>query len=324
LAGGMWSVTLTDALQLVILLIGLMILSVTVFGKLGDGSVVEGVQVLFEKTEPEYLTLLPDFTVVATLAWVATFSSGCFGCIPGQDLMQRVFAAKNSITAQRACILAGVLYITLGLLPLGMGLASRILLPEGGEIAILGILAEQFLSPPLTIVFVISLISMIISTATSAVLAPATILGHNLMGRLPVFQNRGLLSERLAVAIMVIGGVIFAFSGETILGLLEMSLSIILVGLFVPLLMGLYGKPKSELSGVLAIVLGAVFWLLRELMEGMFLPITNAASNEGLNYAEFIQNEHGGVLYLIAVFPSAICGVTASFVGYWIGQRKVG
>jgi len=122
---------------------------------------------------------------------------------------------------------------------------------------------------------------------------------------------------------MVIGGVIFAFSGETILGLLEMSLSIILVGLFVPLLMGLYGKPKSELSGVLAIVLGAIFWLLRELMEGVFLPITKAASNTGLNYAEFVQNEHGGILYLIAVFPSAICGVAASFVGYWIGQRKV-
>ena len=322
LAGGMWSVTLTDALQLVILLIGLVILSVTVFGKLGEGSVFEGVQVLFEKTEPAFLTLLPDFTVVATLAWVATFSSGCFGCIPGQDLMQRVFAAKDSITAQRACILAGVLYISLGLLPVGMGLASRILVPEGGEIAILGILAEQFLSPAMTIVFVISLISMIISTATSAVLAPATILGHNLMGRLTIFKSRGLLSERLAVAIMVVGGVIFAFSGETILGLLEMSLSIILVGLFVPLLMGLYGKPKNELSGVLSILFGAVFWLLRELMEGIFLPISKAASDAAMNYAEFIQNEHGGILYVFAVLPSAVCGVSASFAGYWIGQYR--
>ena len=101
-----------------------------------------------------------------------------------------------------------------------------------------------------------------------------------------------------------------------------MSLSIILVGLFVPLLMGLYGKPKSELSGVLSILLGAVFWLLRELMEGVFLPISQSASDTGLDYATFIQNEHGGLLYTIAVLPSAVCGVAASFTGYWIGQKR--
>ena len=321
LSGGMWSVTLTDALQLTVLLTGLVVLAGTVFSKLGDGSLIGGVNVLFEKTDPEFLTLLPEFTVVASLAWVASFSSGCFGCIPGQDLMQRVFAAKDALTAKRACLLAGILYISFGLLPLGMGLASRILVPDAGDKNIMGILAEQFLNPALMVLFLVSLISMIISTATSAVLAPATILGHNLMGNLPIFQNRGLLSERLAVAIMVFGGVIFAFSGETILGLLEMSLSIILVGLFVPLLMGLYGKPKSELSGLLAILFGATIWLLRELMEGVFLPISDAAAGAGLDYPQFVQNEHGGLLFAFAVFPSAISGVIASFLGYWIGQH---
>ena len=322
MTGGMWSVTLTDALQLTVLLTGLVILSGTVFSKLGDGSVLGGVQVLFEKTEPEFLTLLPEFTVVASLAWIASFSSGCFGCVPGQDLMQRVFAAKDALTAKRACILAGILYISLGLLPIGMGLASRILVPDAGDTAIMGILAEQFLNPALMILFMVSLISMIISTATSAVLAPATILGHNLPGRLPFFQNRGLFSERFAVAIIVIGGILFAFSGETILGLLEMSLSMILVGLFVPLLMGLYGKPKSELSGILAILFGSSVWLLRELMEGVFLPISDAAASSGLEYSEFVQAEHGGLLFVFAVFPSAISGVFASFAGYWIGQFR--
>ncbi len=304
-----------------VLLTGLVVLAGTVFSKLGDGSLIGGVNVLFEKTDPEFLTLLPEFTVVASLAWVASFSSGCLGCIPGQDLMQRVFAAKDALTAKRACLLAGILYISFGLLPLGMGLASRILVPDAGDTAIMGILAEQFLNPALMVLFMVSLISMIISTATSAVLAPATILGHNLMGKLPIFQNRGLLSERIAVAIMVFGGVIFAFSGETILGLLEMSLSIILVGLFVPLLMGLYGKPKSELSGLLAILFGATIWLLRELMECVFLPISDAAISAGLNYPQFVQNEHGGLLFAFAVFPSAISGVIASFLGYWIGQH---
>jgi SSS family solute:Na+ symporter len=322
MTGGMWSVTLTDALQLTVLLTGLVILSGTVFSKLGDGSVLGGVQVLFEKTEPEFLTLLPEFTVVASLAWFASFSSGCFGCVPGQDLMQRVFAAKDALTAKRACILAGILYISLGLLPIGMGLASRILVPDAGDTAIMGILAEQFLNPALMILFMVSLISMIISTATSAVLAPATILGHNLLGRLPFFHDRGLFSERFAVAIIVIGGILFAFSGETILGLLEMSLSMILVGLFVPLLMGLYGKPKSEFSGILAILFGSSVWLLRELMEGVFLPMPLDAVNAGMHYSEFLRHsKYGNLLFSFAVVPSAVSGVLASFIGYCVGQN---
>ena len=324
LAGGMWSVTLTDALQLSVLLTGLVVLAGTVFAKLGDGSVLSGVNVLFEKTEPEMLTLVPEMTVVATLAWLGTFSSGCFGCVPGQDLMQRVFAAKSSKVAQQACILAGVLYILFGFLPVGMGLASRILVPDAGGAAILGILAEQFLNPALTIVFVVSLVSMIISTATSAVLAPATVLGHNLLERIPVFQRSELFAERAAVATMVIGGLLFAFSGEHILELLEWSLSVLLVGLFVPLLMGLFGKPKGELSGFLAILCGAGVWLLRVLMEYQFLPLTSEAEKAGMGYAEFIQANHSGILYVIAVIPDALWGVGASFLGYWIGQMKQG
>lgn len=323
LAGGMWSVTLTDALQLAVLLTGLVVLSCTVFANLGDGSVISGVGVLFEKTDPASLTLLPEMTVVATLAWLGTFSSGCFGCVPGQDLMQRVFAAKDSGTAQKACILAGILYILFGVLPVGMGLASRILVPDAGDSAILGILAEQFLNPALTIIFLISLVSMIISTATSAVLAPATIIGNNLFSRLETFKGRDLFAGRLAVAIMVAGGIIFALSGEGILDLLQWSLSVILVGLFVPLLMGLYGKPKGELAGVLAIVCGSGVWLLRVLMEHQFLPLSAEAGAAGLGYAEFIQAHHGGMLYVIAVIPDALWGVGASFLGYWIGQKKL-
>jgi SSS family solute:Na+ symporter len=322
MVGGMWSVTLTDALQLTVLLSGLVVLAWSVLSVLGEGSAFSGVGTLLQKTEPEFLAVLPEATLVATLAWAGTFSSGCFGCVPGQDLMQRVFAAKDSNVAKQACILAGILYLTFGLIPIGMGLASRILVPEGdlGDRTLV-VMAEKFFSPAMLVVFVLSLVSIIISTATSAVLAPATILGNNLMGKLGIFNGRELFAERLAVAVMVLGGLVVAFSGETILELLEWSLSIILVGLFVPLLMGLFGKPKGELSGLLAIVFGSLAWLARVLMEYQFLPMPDGSE---LDYAQYVLENHGAMLHAVAVVPDALWGLAASFVGYFVGQQRLG
>ena len=321
LFGGMWSVTLTDTLQLAVLIVGVVILAGSVFADLGNGSVANGLHRMFTETDPAYLSFMPEVTGVAVLGLMATLGSGIFGCIPGQDLLQRVFASKDSFTAKRACLLAGVLYILFGLLPVGMGLASRLMDSANGDGAIIAILAKQFLSPVMTIVFVVSLMSMLISTATSAVLAPATILGHNLLNKLAAFQAKDLLAERIAVTIMVIGGVCFAFSGETILGLLEMALSIIFVGLFIPLVMGLYGKPKGELPGLLSMAMGATVWLARELMEMLVLPITETATKAGTSYADFIAQEYGTILFVIAIVPSSIWGIIASAAGYAIGQR---
>jgi Na+/proline symporter len=330
--GGMWSVTMTDTLQLVVLLTGLVVLAWTIFSQLGEGAALVGVGTLFRDTNPELLTLLPEATLAASLAWTATLASGFFGNIPGQDLMQRVFSSKDAKTAKWACLLAGAAYLLFGLLPVGMGLASRILVPESDDGAILAILAQQFLTPTLTAVFVVSLVSIIVSTATSAVLAPATLLGHNLMARLRPFQQRKLLVERIAVGIMVAGGFAMAFTGESILELLESAVAIVLVGLFVPLVMGLYGRPRSELPALLSIALGSLVWLARELLEGFFLPISDSALAAGIAYPDFVSSEHssehssempdviGSLLYGFALLPSAISGVAASAVGYWLGQ----
>lgn len=330
LIGGMWSVTMTDTCQLVVLLIGVVILAVSVFGQIGDGSAAAGIGRLFRETDARLLTFLPGPGVVAGMAWLATLSSGFFGNIPGQDLMQRVFSSKDARTAKLACILAGIAYLAFGLLPVGMGLASRILIPEDRQGTILSLLAEQFLSPLLTPVFVVSLVSIIVSTATSAVLAPATILGHNLLARLRPFQRNKLFVERLSVGLMVLGGVAMAFTGDTILGLLEMSVATVLVGLFVPLVTGLYGRPRSEWSALLAIGLGSAAWLLRELFEGLLCPMPEALAATGTAFADYIANQFpphvsgrllSGTVYAFAVVPAALQGLCASVAGYLIGQQ---
>jgi len=333
LVGGMWSVTLTDTLQMGVVLITLVVLAVATFAELGGGAIAAGIGRLFSETPPEALTLLPEAGAAAAIVWLGTWGSGLFGNIPGQDLMQRVFASKDASTATRACILAGLIYIGFGLVPVSLGLASRILLPGEGGGEILGILASQYLRPAMTVVFLVSLISIIVSTATSAVLSPATILGHNLLGRLKPFRARQLFVDRLAVMLVTLASVVTAFSGRTILELLELSLSIALVSLFVPLVVGLYGKPRGETAAILAMVLGTIVWLARELMEGVLLAQPDSGLAAGVSYPEYVAGlypaEHVGsvaspLIFGFALLPSAVSGIVASVIGYVAGHLLSG
>ena len=327
--GGMWSVTLTDTAQIAVAFLGLIVLAAVTYSHMGGGSILAGLDRLLQETPDERLRLIPPASAgaVVFLGWGGQWITGLFGNIPGQDLQQRVFAAKDARTASQACILAGIVYFCFGMIPVSLGLASNIVAnPEDIQGGLLPTLAKSFLSPPMAVIFTLALVSIIVSTATSAVLAPATILGHNLVGRLRFAHGRHLLVDRLCVLLCGMGGVALAYRGERILGLLEISLDMALVGLFVPLLFGLFGKPRGELPGLLAIVLGTSVWLGRYLFENAFMPVPENLEIEYIDYIarrfspERVGEFWSGVTYYFALVPAGLWGLAASFLAYFLGQ----
>jgi SSS family solute:Na+ symporter len=308
LIGGMWSVTLTDTVQIVIALTGLVVLLLTTLGlpELGDGNPWRGLWTVYErvaKTHPDHLRLAPrDGSLAVVLAWLGAWATGLFGNIPGQDLQQRVFAAKSPTTAMQACILAGVLYLVFGMIPVTLGLASLVTHPDHVSLDPVSYLAGEYLSTGMLVVFVVSVVSMVVSTATSAVLAPATILGHNLLSRLPGLDRAALLRDRLCVVLVSLGGIALAISGESLMGLLDIALSIQLVALFVPVVMGLYGHPRGVESAVCSMLCGFIAWLVTftiEHLEGQ-LPASLFAA--------------------ITTVPSDFWGLGCGILGYAVGQ----
>jgi len=324
--GGMWSVTLTDTLQIVVAFFGLLVLAYTVYSRFGDGSAFTGIDRMVAQSDPSFITLWPEAMSVAVLGYIGAWSTGLFGNIPGQDLQQRIFSAKDEKTAGQACILAGVLYLLFGMIPVSIGLISRLTHP-GDKTGILQLMASEYLSPALAIVFVISFVSIVVSTATSAVLAPATILGHNLLGQVPFFRNRGLILDRVCVVLISMGGLILAYSGQDKMALLDLALSMQLVAMFVPMWLGLYGRPKHQLSAILPMVLGIGFFLLRWLPENVFLAqpeeFVFPAGAAGENYGDYLATlypAYGGILRDLCTIPADIYGVGAAILGYMFAQ----
>jgi solute:Na+ symporter, SSS family len=257
LIGGMWSVAATDFLQLGFIVVGLVALAAAALRELGGAEV--GLARLLHETPPEILAPLPTGDRTALLRWTALLAAGALGNLPGQDLLQRVFAARSAAVARRACLAAGVAYLALGAIPVGLGLAARILVP-GGEKAILAVLADLLLHPALALIFVLAIASAVLSTVDSAILAPSSVLAQNLLVRVPGAESRGLALNHLAVFLVTGASLGVAYAGEDAWSLLESAYEIGLVSLLVPLVMGLWG-PGGERAAVAAMLVGTGLWL---------------------------------------------------------------
>ncbi len=260
LLGGMWSVTLTDAVQIALVLGGLLVLSVLVVAELGGGSPGAGLLRLAEDTPSEMLLPLPVGSAAEVVGWLGILAVGALGNLPGQDLMQRVFASRSAAVARNACLVAGGLYLSFGLLPVLLGLSGRLLVPDTVEQSILPAMAGLFLAPVPAVIFVLALVSAVLSTLDSAILSPSGVLAQNVLPRWS--KAPALALNRWSVVGVTVASVAMAFAGEDAYSLLEDAYELPMVAMFVPLALGLYRPPGREAPALAALGLGAGLWLL--------------------------------------------------------------
>lgn len=262
--GGMWAVSITDTVQMGVIVLGLIVILIEVLWQNG------GIGSIIASTPSEFFRLTPtDGTTKDWLAWVAAWMTIGLGSIPQQDVYQRVMSAKSAVIAKWASVSAGVMYFTIALIPLTLGLVARIKYPE------LVINDPQQLLPTLIldntnfitqVFFFGALLSAIMSTASGALLAPATLLGENVIK--PLFNNISdktrLAIIRSSILVVALGALVLASSQGSIYELVSGAYSITLVSAFVPLAMGLYTTKANSLGALLAVFLGVIGWQFTE------------------------------------------------------------
>lgn len=259
LLGGMWSVTLTDAVQVSLLLVGLLILGYETLAVLGGGDAIAGFARLGREVPAPMLEIIPS-QASAFVSWLGVLAVASLGNLPSQDLTQRMFSAKSADVAARACWTAGLAYIAFGLIPVLVGLSARLLLPESVTQAVVPAVARAALHPWVSLVFTIALASAVLSTIDSAILSPASVIAQNILR--PLTQHDPLSLNRWSVVGVAAVSLVTAYVGDSAYGLLEDAYSIGLVSLFVPLVMGMTHEPISGRPAMVSMLGGGLLWLL--------------------------------------------------------------
>ena len=280
--GGMWAVSVTDTIQAVFIILGLGIVMVVLLQKTG------GFEPIIAHQKEGFFDFFPKNNTKSWVTYFAAWMTIGLGSIPQQDVFQRVLSAKDERTAVVGSYLSALMYLTVAMIPLVIALAGKTLYPNAA-------LADNQMMIPflvlnhtniwIQILFFGALLSAILSTASGAILAPATVVGENLLK--PLMGNQ--LSDKMllrsmrfsVVAIAIISAWIATLNGH-ITALVAQSSALSLVSLFVPLVAGLYVKKATALGANLSMILGILSWLIFEffyptdypsLIYGLFFSI---------------------------------------------------
>ncbi|KQS23893.1 sodium:solute symporter family protein [Dyadobacter sp. Leaf189] len=260
--GGMWSVSITDFFQTIMIIFGLIAVAVVLYQEVG------GFRPLINAVPEDFFRFYPQFTFKGYVEYFAAWITIGLGSIPQQDVFQRVMSAKTAKISVQATLLSSFMYITVALIPLFIGLCGNYLYP-GGDIndqLVIPKMVMKHMGLPLQIVFFGALVSAILSTTSSAIMAPAVVLGENIFKFFrPELTDKKLL-RIIRVGIVVITSIciVLAVTRESIFELVAESSAFSLVCLFVPLAAGVYWKATNEIGCLLAMVAGLIVWIACE------------------------------------------------------------
>ncbi len=261
--GGMWSVAITDTIQTAIIIIGMLILMLELVGKIG------GWGELINKTPSGFFRFIPkEQSVVSWVTYFGAWITIGWGSIPQQDVFQRVLSAKSEKVAVRGAFWSAFMYLSIASMPLVIALCGTLLYPDiksGDTQMTIPFLVLNHSSLGMQILFFGALLSAILSTCSGAVLAPATVVGENLLKPLyghKISDKRLLHIMRLSVIGITLVSVGLSLYKAEIYELVGESSALSLVALFVPLVAGLYWKRATGLGAIISMIAGTSVWLI--------------------------------------------------------------
>ena len=258
IAGGMWAVTLTDFIQALIIIVGLVILFPLVISDVG------GWNALVEKAPLGHFDFFPESTFFGWIMFMQGLLVIGLGNIASQDLLQRAFSSRDERVAQWSMYITTFLYLSIAMIPVLIGIAGTVLMPDIGDPkSILPAMGKAYLHPVAMAVFVGALFAALMSSADGGMLAPASIFGQNILRvfKKDLSERQLLWSVRWAILATAILGLVTALYFQDVYQLMVKSFSILMVGLFVPMTAAIYWKNANAPAAFTSITVGMLSWI---------------------------------------------------------------
>jgi SSS family solute:Na+ symporter len=267
LFGGMWSVALTDFVQMIVIALGLLAIAWFAADLAGGaGKVID-----YAAKEGKF----QFFPEGGTKEWIFFFAAAItmmLGSIPQQDVFQRVMSSKDAKTAVRGPVIGGTLYFLFAMIPmfivtaavLVMGDEATALLKDDPQ-KVLPTLVMTKMPVILQMAFFGALLSAIMSTASATLLAPSTTFVENILRNIVPGMSDAATLKAMRITVLVFTALVLIYAyfmqGTSIYDLVSGAYQVPLVGAFVPLVFGLYWSRATTQGALLSVVLGLGTWL---------------------------------------------------------------
>lgn len=261
--GGMWSLTLTDVVQFLIMTVGLVFVLMPL--SLADAG---GWDALVARLPASHF----DLTAIGWDTIVTYFLIYFFGIFIGQDIWQRVFTARSSRVAKLAGSAAGIYCVLYGLAAALIGMAARVLLPELDNVNnAFASIVQTSLPDGIRGLVIAAALAALMSTASAGLLAASTTAAQDLWPLLSgkgedsgdVHQNR-LFTLLLGVVVLAI-----ALAVSDVIGALTLAYNLLVGGMLVPLLGAIFWARASTAAAIASMLLGSLTAALFMVSDGL-------------------------------------------------------
>ncbi len=268
LYGGMWSVAVTDFIQMIILVGGLAILAVFAGNMAGGAS-----KVLAFAVSKDLFRFWPEPSFKDMLFFFAAAITMMFGSIPQQDVFQRVMSANSPYAATRGPVIGGICYILFAFVPMFLVASALLIMPEQTAALlkddpqkVLPTLVLEKMPFVMQVLFFGALLSAIKSSASATLLAPSVTFVENIWRQFrPKMSDRSEL-KTMRITVLVFSALVLVYAvkmqGTSIYEMVSGAYQVTLVGAFVPLVAGLYWQRATTQGALLSIGLGLLTWVL--------------------------------------------------------------
>ncbi|MEE1895566.1 sodium:solute symporter [Metapseudomonas otitidis] len=249
--GGMWSLTLTDIVQFLIMTVGLVFLLMPM--SIADAG---GWNALVEKLPARYF----DFTAIGWDTIVTYFLIYFFGIFIGQDIWQRVFTARSEGVAKVAGTAAGLYCVLYGLAGALIGMAAKVLLPDLENVNnAFASVVEHSLPNGIRGLVIAAALAALMSTASAGLLAASTTITQDLLPLLRGGRTSGngdVHENRIATLLLGVVMLGIALVVSDVISALTVAYNLLVGGMLVPLIGAIYWKRATTAGAIASMTLG--------------------------------------------------------------------
>ena len=274
--GGLWSVTLTDFIQVFLIIIG-MIIAVPFAMRLagGWGNVVANVPA---ETFNMFKGYSPMAVISLTIMYVATFTVG-------QEAVSRYYAARDGKAAKQGSILAAIINFIYAFIPAVLGIITLALINMGkfnaedfadvGARYALPVLAMEAMPAVICGLLFAGIISATMSSSDSDLLGAGSIFANDIYRAVlkPDASSEEVMKvTKIVMAVVgVVSMFIALFNTSSLVTLLMFCFTLRAAGAFFPYVLGHYWTGASLAGTIASLISGSVVVVYLEKISGSML-----------------------------------------------------